>query len=42
MFYLQRLCLSKETKNINLKGFNMVTNKDETKPMRDHISCDCK
>ena len=20
----------------------MVTNKDETKPMRDHISCDCK
>ena len=36
MFYLQRLCLSKEIKNINLKGFNMVTNKGETKPMRDH------
>ena len=42
MFYLQRLCLSKETKNINLKGFNMITNKDETKPMANQISCDWK
>ena len=36
------VCISKETKDINLKAFNMITNKDEAKAMMQHISCDCK
>ena len=32
---------SKETKDINLKAFNMITNKNEAKAMAKHISCDC-
>ena len=32
----------KETKDINVKAFNMITNKDEAKAMMEHISCDCK
>ena len=29
-------------KDINVKPFNMMTNKDEPKAMAEHISCDCK
>ena len=44
--YLQvlspKICVPKETKDINLKAFNMIANKDEAKAMTEHISCDCK
>ena len=36
------ICVPKETKNINFKAFNAVTNKNEAKAMTEHISCDCK
>ena len=36
------MSVPKETKNINVKVFNMVTKKDEAKAMIEHISCDCK
>ena len=32
----------KETKGIYVKAFNIITNKNEAKPMRKHISGDCK
>ena len=32
----------KETKNVNVEVFNMITNKNEAKTMAKHISCDCK
>ena len=34
VFYIKR--------NINVKVFNMMTNKNEAKAMVKHISCDCK
>ena len=37
-----KICVPKKTKDINAKAFNMITNKDESKAMADHISCDCK
>ena len=37
-----KICVPKETKNINVKVFNMITNKNEAKTMTKHISCDCK
>ena len=37
-----KICVPKETKDINVKAFNMITNKDETKATAEHISCDCK
>ena len=37
-----KICVPKETKHINLKAFNITTNKDEAKAMTGHISCDCK
>ena len=37
-----KICAPKETKDINVKAFNMITNKNEAKPMTKHISCDCK
>ena len=36
------MCVPKETKDINVKVFNMITNKYEAKAMTEHISCDCK
>ena len=33
---------SKETKNINVKAIEMITNKNEAKTMTKHISRDCK
>ena len=32
----------KKTKDTNVKAFNMITNKNETKTMAKHISCDFK
>ena len=37
-----KICVPKEVKDINVKAFNMITNKDEVKAMAEHISCDCK
>ena len=37
-----KICAPKETKDINVKTFDTITNKDETKAMTEHISCDCK
>ena len=37
-----KICVPKETKDINVKAFNMITKKDEAKAMTEHISCDCK
>ena len=37
-----KICVPNETKNINVMAFNMITNKNETNAMREHISCDCK
>ena len=36
------ICVRKETKDKNVKSFNMITNKNEAKTMAKHISCDCK
>ena len=37
-----KICLANETKDINVKAFNMITNENEAKAMTEHISCDCK
>ena len=37
-----KTCLPKETKDINVKAFNIITNKNEAKAMAKHISSDCK
>ena len=41
MPYLQ-ICVPEETKEINVKVFNMITNKNEAKATTEHISCDFK
>ena len=35
-----KVCVPKKTKNINVKGFNIITNKNETEITAKHISCD--
>ena len=35
-----KICAPKETKDIYVTTFNMITNKDEA--MTEHILCDCK
>ena len=39
-----KICFPKETKDINVMAFNMITNKDKVKAMTKHISCEfqCK
>ena len=37
-----KMCVPKETKDINVKAFNMIKNKDEAKAMTERILCDCK
>ena len=37
-----KICVPKETKDVNVKAFNMIPNKNETKAMAEHISSDCK
>ena len=37
-----KLCVFKEAKDINVKAFNTIINKDEAKAMTEHISCGCK
>ena len=41
MSYLQKYVFQKK-KDINVKVFNMITNKNEAKTMAKHISYDCK
>ena len=36
------MCVPKETKDVNLKAFNTIKNKNEAKAMTEHISCNCK
>ena len=37
-----KICVLKEKKDINVKAFNMITNKNEVKAMTEHIWYDCK
>ena len=37
-----KIWVSKEAKDIHVKVFNRITNKNEAKPMEKHISCDFK
>ena len=37
-----KVCVPKETKDINAKAFNVITNKNEAIAMTEHISCDSK
>ena len=37
-----KICVPKETKDISVKAFNMIRNKNEAKTMTKQISCDCK
>ena len=37
-----KICVRKETIDINIKAFNEITNKDEAKTMKQCISCDCQ
>ena len=37
-----RICVPSKTKYINVKVFNVITNKNEAKTLVKHISCDCK
>ena len=37
-----KVCVLKKTKDMNVKAFNMITNKNEAKATAEHISCDCK
>ena len=37
-----KICAPKETKDINVETFNMITNKDEVKAMTEHILFDYK
>ena len=37
-----QMCVPKETKDINIKVFNMITNKNDAKAMTKHICFDCK
>ena len=37
-----KICVPKETKDINVKAFNTITNKNESKTVTKHISCNCK
>ena len=40
--HLQKYIFQKKTKDINVKAFNMITNKNEAKTISKRISCDCK
>ena len=37
-----KICIPSKTKDVNVKVFNMITNRNEAKTMVKHISCDCK
>ena len=37
-----KICVAKETKDIDVKGFSMIAGSNEAKTMTEHISLDCK
>ena len=37
-----KICVPRETKDIYVKTFNIITKKGEGKAITEHISCDCK
>ena len=37
-----KICVPKDTKDINVNAFSIITNKNEAKTMAVYISCDCK
>ena len=37
-----KICVPKETKDINVKAFNVIKNKVEAKATTEHIPCNCK
>ena len=37
-----KICVPKETKDINVEAFNMIPKKNEAKTIAKHISCDCR
>ena len=37
-----KICIPSKTKDINVKAFNMISNKNEAKTLVKHISCHCK
>ena len=37
-----KIWVPKDTKDINVEAFSIITNKDKAKEMAEHISCDCK
>ena len=37
-----RICVPSKTKDVDVKVFNMITNRNEAKLLVKHISCDCK
>ena len=37
-----KMCVPKKPKDVNVKAFNMIRNKDYTKAMTEYISCDSK
>ena len=37
-----KICVPKETKDINIKALNVTTNRDEAKTMTEHIVNECK
>ena len=37
-----KICVPKDTKDINVNAFSIITNKNEVKAMAVYISCDCK
>ena len=39
---LPKIWVLKKTKDINVKVFHTITNKNEAKAITKHISCDCK
>ena len=41
-FLFPKMCVPQKWKDVNVKTFNIITNKNETKTMTNHISYDCK
>ena len=37
-----KICVPSRKKDVNVKIFNMITNRNEAKTVVKHISCDCK
>ena len=37
-----KMCVPKEPKDVYVKTFNMIANKNDAKAMTQHVSCDCK